>query len=210
MQIRFWNRTTGTQRVRDTSGSSILIALVFFLICAIIGSIVITAASVNTKTTVTYRDAQQAEYVVTSATRTLGDLVAGSQVTWAYAVDGSTTPLFANEENYKECAAVLAHVWKSYGDNIWAARTAGTSYEIPESFSLSVTGVEKTHARVKVDRDLNIEFMVSLDEAQSEASEYNETAYLQAEPHYDSFGKLLSIEWGNARIVKTADIVSGD
>ena len=34
--------------LRDTSGASIVIALVFFLICGIVGSVVMTAASVGT------------------------------------------------------------------------------------------------------------------------------------------------------------------
>ena len=33
--------------LRDTSGASVVIALVFFLICGIIGSVVMTAASVQ-------------------------------------------------------------------------------------------------------------------------------------------------------------------
>ena len=35
--------------LRDTSGASIVIALVFFLICGIVGSVVMTAASVQAK-----------------------------------------------------------------------------------------------------------------------------------------------------------------
>ncbi|MEG0322369.1 MAG: hypothetical protein RR619_00110 [Raoultibacter sp.] len=195
--------------MRDTSGSSVLIALVFFLICAIIGSIVVTAASVNSKVTATYREAQQAEYVVTSATRALGDLVEGSQITWTYD-EGSTKPSFGNEDSYKECATILKHVWITYGDAIWSARASGADYSVPEVFTLSIKDMKDTYARVVVDRDLNIELVLSLDEVQSTTSEYNETAYLQAEPSYDSSGKLLSLSWADARIVKTADDVSGD
>lgn len=54
-------------KLEDTSGSSVVLALAFFLICAIVGSIILTAASVNAKTVATYKETQQAEYTVTSA-----------------------------------------------------------------------------------------------------------------------------------------------
>lgn len=47
-------------KFRDTAGASIVIALVFFLICAIIGSVVLTAASVQAKAVQTHRELQQA------------------------------------------------------------------------------------------------------------------------------------------------------
>ena len=47
--------------LRDTSGASIVIALVFFLICGIIGSVVMTAASVQAKAAQTHVDLQQKE-----------------------------------------------------------------------------------------------------------------------------------------------------
>ena len=45
--------------LRDTSGASIVIALVFFLICGIVGSVVMTAASVQAKAAQTHVDLQQ-------------------------------------------------------------------------------------------------------------------------------------------------------
>lgn len=45
--------------LRDTSGASIIIALAFFLICGIIGSVVITAASINAKAVATHKETQR-------------------------------------------------------------------------------------------------------------------------------------------------------
>ena len=50
--------------LRDTSGASIVIALVFFLICGIVGSVVMTAASVQAKAAQTHVDLQQKEYAM--------------------------------------------------------------------------------------------------------------------------------------------------
>ena len=50
--------------LRDTSGASVVIALVFFLICGIIGSVVMTAASVQAKAAQTHVDLQQKEYAI--------------------------------------------------------------------------------------------------------------------------------------------------
>lgn len=44
--------------LRDERGASLVIALVFFLICAIVGSVVITAASVNAKAVQTHKELQ--------------------------------------------------------------------------------------------------------------------------------------------------------
>ena len=45
--------------LRDTSGASIVIALVFFLICGIVGSVVMTAASVQGKAALRAEHAQR-------------------------------------------------------------------------------------------------------------------------------------------------------
>ena len=200
--------TTCRGLLHDSAGSSLLIALVFFLICAIIGSIVMTAASVTSQTTATYRDTQQADYAVTSATRGLGSLAAGSQVVWSYP-SGSTKPDFANQASYENCADILEHLWKTYGDAIWAARTDGLSYEVPEIFTLSVPDMQDVYARFIFDRDCTIEIHLSLDMNHAKSSAYNETTRLQAEPHFDGSGKLLAITWKDPLITKTAELVGG-
>ncbi len=45
--------------LRDTSGASVVIALVFFLICGIVGSVVMPAASVQAKAAQPHVDLQQ-------------------------------------------------------------------------------------------------------------------------------------------------------
>lgn len=50
--------------VVDERGASIVIALVFFLICGVVGSVVVTAASVQAKSVQTHVDLQQDEYTM--------------------------------------------------------------------------------------------------------------------------------------------------
>ncbi|MEG1493269.1 MAG: hypothetical protein RR380_03260, partial [Gordonibacter sp.] len=69
-------------KIYGNEGASIVIALVFFLICAVIGSVVLTAASINAKAVVTHRQTQQAEYTVTSAAQTIVDQIVPTTVVW--------------------------------------------------------------------------------------------------------------------------------
>ena len=60
-----------TYRALDERGASILIALLFFLVCALVGGVVLTAASVGTGQLVDYEKSQQAYYSTTSAAELL-------------------------------------------------------------------------------------------------------------------------------------------
>ena len=64
--------TSVHSHLEDETGASIVIALVFFLICAVIGSVVLTAASVQAKAVQTHREMQQAEFTVGSAAGFIG------------------------------------------------------------------------------------------------------------------------------------------
>ena len=68
--------------LRDTSGASIVIALVFFLICGIIGSVVMTAASVQAKAAQTHVDLQQKEYAMQSAAKLMAQQLGGEDAVW--------------------------------------------------------------------------------------------------------------------------------
>ena len=68
--------------LRDTSGASIVIALVFFLICGIVGSVVMTAASVQAKAAQTHVDLQQKEYAMQSAAKLMAQLLGGEDAVW--------------------------------------------------------------------------------------------------------------------------------
>ena len=60
----------------------IVIALVFFLICGIIGSVVMTAASVQAKAAQTHVDLQQKEYAMQSAAKLMAQQLGGEDAVW--------------------------------------------------------------------------------------------------------------------------------
>ncbi|WP_139651335.1 hypothetical protein [Raoultibacter phocaeensis] len=190
----------------DTSGSSIILALVFFLICAIVGSIVLTAASVNSKATSTYQEAQQAEYTVTSAADLLGSMLAGTKATWAY--DGEGKPIFSESGSYQDAFGTIAGIWQEYGNDIWDMRTTQSAqvkpYTVPETLTVSADSLDEVHATIEFDRDLNITVTLSLDPDAEAASGYSMLVSLQAIPEFDRTGKLLAVSWDSYTVAKAS------
>lgn len=193
-------------KLSDTRGSSIILALVFFLICAIIGSVVLTAASVNSKATATYQEAQQAEYTVTSAADLLGSTLAGTKATWVY--DGNGKPIFTEQGSYQGTFDTLPLIWEKYGSEIWTMRaTQGQTskpYTVPETFTVSADSLDDVYATVAFDRDLNIAVTLSLNPDADTVSGYAMLVSLQATPEYDKDGKLLSVSWDSYTVSKAS------
>lgn len=63
--------------LRNERGASILLALFYFLVCAVVGAVVLTAATVTTGQLVALERSQQAYYSVTSAAELLRDSIVG-------------------------------------------------------------------------------------------------------------------------------------
>lgn len=68
------------QKINSTKGASIIMALFLFLICATVGAIVITAASVAAGRRAGIEEADQRYYSVSSAARLFKDLIDGQTV----------------------------------------------------------------------------------------------------------------------------------
>lgn len=192
----------------DTSGSSLVLALAFFIICAVIGTVVLTAASVNTQATVTYQETQQAEYTVTSAADLVGDLLVDSAVVWMYGDEGDNVPDFSDAEAYKGCEnELLPHVWRQYGGFIWTERSQNESYTVPELFTVSATDVDAVYARVSFDQDLNMAVMLSLDPDMDASSGYTMLVSFPVTPQFDVSGRLLAVSWDSYTVAKAASEV---
>lgn len=78
---------------RDERGASILLALFYFLVCAVVGAVVLTAATVTTGQLVALEKSQQAYYSVSSAAELLRDSIEGSTCE-SKEVDGSVSWIF--------------------------------------------------------------------------------------------------------------------
>lgn len=183
--------------LRDTSGASIVIALVFFLICAIIGSIVVTAASVNAKAVETQRSMQQAEFTVGSAAQTMASELASAQVFIVNAPAENEIPTI--DENNLTGQEFARTFWSMYGNEILEARSTHTSFS-STSMRVDQDSVGTVYGRLTVDQDLNITVDLSRDEAFATDSPYNMTVSVQCIPSYDASGKLLSFSYEQAVI----------
>ena len=97
------------------SGASILIALFFFLICAVVGAAVLTAATVTTGQLKDLESSQQAYYSVSSTAALFRDEIVGGTYT---AASGSTAASCALNQSNADLQKLLANAvaeTKTYG-----------------------------------------------------------------------------------------------
>ncbi len=73
-----------TDKLKDKSGVSLAIALVFFLLCAMVGTVVLSAASVSAGKTARERLAYRQTLAMSSAAELLGREIRGLSFTGAY------------------------------------------------------------------------------------------------------------------------------
>ncbi|RDB59681.1 hypothetical protein C1878_14930 [Gordonibacter sp. 28C] len=192
-------------KLRDTSGASIIIALVFFLICAIVGSVVVTAASVQAKAVVTHQELQQDEFTVSSAAQLVGSDLASARLSVSYEGNAATLTFAEGGQPF------ASEFWKEHGADILAMRN-GTDASLTYSgltISVNNTGSDGTytfddvHGSVTVDRDLNITVALTLSSDATTASSYDTTVLVQCIPTYNVQGKLTHFEYEQPVIKKT-------
>ncbi len=190
-------------KLGDERGASLVIALVFFLICAIVGSVVLTAASVGAKAVQTNRELQQAEFTVGSAAQLVGSQLSamGLTVDYASSADGTVKV----DEGAK--ASFGISFWDAYGAQIWTARTSSGSFShsIQVDLSGSSASMDQVAGTVAVDADLNITVdlgRVVPGGSAADANAYRERVYVQCVPTYDRSGRLVAFAYEPAVITK--------
>ena len=190
--------------LRDTSGASIVIALVFFLICGIVGSVVMTAASVQAKAAQTHVDLQQKEYAMQSAAKLMAQQLGGAYDTAGEAsVDTNSLRSMIGQSFWTERRT----------KDILAARAEGKDYVLGGSASNRLLidppseagGLAPVYGCITVDPDLNITVELSLDSAFAADSPYNTTISIQCTPTFDSQGRVTVIEYGDNTTVKKTE-----
>lgn len=194
-------------RLADTTGASIVIALIFFLICAVVGSTVLTAASVNAQATASYRDVRRAEYTVSSAAAVLADsLQRDVRLEWDWSqASASSGPVIG--EWAGEYPALFILVWERVAPDLWRYDSVAGIWK-PHEVTLSdlqITGVadmDTVYANITVDNDFRVTIRLSLDNDPDTAGPYDETVSLQARPEYAD-DKLVALTWENPIITKT-------
>lgn len=214
-----WKKRTYRLR-EDTSGASIVIALVFFLICGIVGSVVVTAASVQAKSVQTHKELQQDEYAMQSAAELVADQLGGSEEV-EETVNGTVSKIkkyavtIGVSYNGEAPVADVSQVRTQLGKSFWSKeRTEGildqsADYIIgkPGASSIEIKppqGTKPVYATLVVDTDLNITVNMSLDKNFSAASPYNMKVFIQCTPSYDINGKLVKFSYGDNTVVEKA------
>lgn len=197
-------------KIYGNEGASIVIALVFFLICAVIGSVVLTAASINAKAVVTHRQTQQAEYTVTSAAQTIVDQIVPTTVVWK---DQKNPPEI---EMPVKGPVLMQQLWTTNLGNLWNVHQSQseTPYTLPTLLKIKVSdssGSSKyveleVYAQFSVDRDFNITVKLSSEEDINKPAAYKEVVTVQCIPTYNNAGRLEKCEWKNAVITKASDV----
>ena len=190
-------------RLRDERGASLVIALVFFLICAIVGSVVLTAASVGAKAVQTNRELQQAEFTVGSAAQLVGSQFSAMGLTVDYASSADGTVKVDDATN----APFGFSFWEAYGTQIWSARTSSGSFtqNVQVDLSGSSASMDQVVGAVTVDADLNITVDLGRfvpDSSAADANAYRERVYVQCVPTYDRSGRLVAFTYEPAVITK--------
>ena len=198
--------------LRDTSGASIVIALVFFLICGIVGSVVMTAASVQAKAAQTHVDLQQKEYAMQSAQ------LGGEDAVW----EEKSVVVKIAYDTAGEASVDTNSLRSMIGQNFWteqrtkdilAARAEGKDYVLGGSASNRLLidppseagGLAPVYGCITVDPDLKITVELSLDSAFAADSPYNTTISVQCTPTFDNQGRVTVIEYGDNTVVKKTE-----
>ena len=199
--------------LRDTSGASIVIALVFFLICGIVGSVVMTAASVQAKAAQTHVDLQQKEYAMQMAQQ-----LGGEDAVW----EEKSVVVKIAYDTAGEASVDTNSLRSMIGQNFWteqrtkdilAARAEGKDYVLGGSASNRLLidppseagGLAPVYGCITVDPDLNITVELSLDSAFAADSPYNTTISVQCTPTFDNQGRVTVIEYGDNTVVKKTE-----
>jgi hypothetical protein len=155
-------------KLSDDHGASMVMALVFFAICAIVAAVVVTAASANADSTSQQRDDDEAYLAVSSATQMLkADLVAQEPIysvsvrTKVYSCglkhgDGGVQagyPLvtFKTGSGVAVQTTPLMNVMQSA---ITAIVSGSSAYST--TFTISANGLEDVNATFTMDNDFNI------------------------------------------------------
>lgn len=198
-------------RLRDTAGASIVIALVFFLICGVIGSVVVTAASVEAKSVQTHKDLQQDEYTMQSAAELVARQLGGEdQVASQRSVDIKVS------YSGGKAIADVSEVVSALGLRFWTEERAETVLALPAGATHVVgnpkpivinppsgnADLKPVYGRVTVDADLNLSVELSLDQAFSPDSPYNMTVSIQCTPTFNTAGQLTEFWYGDNTVIE--------
>lgn len=149
------------RKLHTTSGATILLALLFFLLCAVAGSAVLAAGTAASGRIAGLTDRQQAYYSVTSAARLIRDEIEGQKVSVYKKRDDTTGTLYYKEEP--------AGKWKELLETLAAQVTADSDKGAYKSAYVIITPwsgakADAVEAEITIDKDYNLEIQLQIDD----------------------------------------------
>lgn len=144
------------EKWKSTSGASLLLALLFFLLCAVTGSVVLTAASVSSGRLSNLKVNEQSYYTVSSAAKLLKNQMEGEKYS-RYQVYSSSNQVL--DEGYhavpeKEMKDFL----KEAADQVYET---ASSYRDTWTIQTSDMAIEEVTAQFTMDAEYNITIILS-------------------------------------------------
>lgn len=113
-------------RIRSNSGATILLALLFFLLCALAGSIILSAGSAAAGRISGLKETEQSFYSVTSAAQVIREAIEGQEFQ-AYSEDGGT-PIYTTEPNSEMKKILIDAIIEIYEGKLAKATDTLTVY----------------------------------------------------------------------------------
>ena len=177
-------------KLSSKSGASILIALVFFLMCSMVGAVVLTAATANTGGLANLKNEQQSYFTVSSAARLLRDGLDGAafvEITTTKDVDGTIT---STDTNYDDShSPVLEELLKEDG------KAAGRREE--HIFTVQAEGLDTVTVSLTMGGDYALS--VSLWREDGEGGRHNPMSFTvpaEQNTHLTSSSQIYSYDTG--------------
>ena len=151
--------TTLENKIKDTSGATILLALLFFLLCALAGSVVLAAGTAASGRMAGLTASQQSYYSVTSAAALLESEIEGQALSIdAYSSNGGVEVFSYQGEPEGELAEVLKALAEQVYKNQYLTANGDTkealksiTMEITPEGSWSDTKSQKVNAELTMD-----------------------------------------------------------
>lgn len=210
-------------KLRSQAGATLLIALAFFVICALIGSVVLAQSAAQLKAVQARQDAQRGAYSVTSAANLIMENWEGKMVCYDTeygAAEDTFHGVWEGDSRYGDTPAgtysdwQVYEFWYAYGPQISAAYEAGESYEVPYELQFEMVNgnagayriisgwyedgtLYPVYGKMSIDADLCTTIVLyAYKEGSSGQKAYQATLTIPAIPSYDAEGKLVSFLYG--------------
>lgn len=147
------------RKLHTTSGATILLALLFFLLCAVAGSVVLAAGSAASGRIAGLTDRQQTYYSVTSAARLVRDEIQGQKLSF-YTKDGEETLFYKEEPDGKWKELLEAMVAQVAAEPTKASYKSAEVTITPWSDSMA----DEVKAEISIDNDYNLEIHLQVND----------------------------------------------